>query len=376
MNFEDIYTKYADLLVNYCLSICSGEKVLVRATDLATPLLQPLYAKLLSKGAFVEFQISFENEEMLLYENGNTDQIKYISSLYKEAVESYDAILTILSSHNINALKGVESNSLKARQEAITDIKKIFMSRSAVGDLRWALCLFPTKSSAKASGMSLSEYQHFVFESCGLFSDSPKDNWLKLSDIQAQIVNDLNETDIIRYKNSKTDISFSTKNRVWINSDGKRNMPSGEVFTSPVEDSVNGVIYFDYPSYYQGSLLKGVTLTVENGYVISWEAEKGKDTLDRLFAIEGARYFGEAAIGTNYCIQKATKNILFDEKIGGTVHMAIGASYPETGGKNESSVHLDFIASMKHGVIEADGEVIYKNGSFVKKEFKKLSEIF
>jgi len=185
-------------------------------------------------------------------------------------------------------------------------------------------------------------------------------------DFQKGIVSYLNQADQIHYKSEKIDLKFSTKGRIWINSDGKTNMPSGEVYSAPIEDSVEGVIHFDIPSMYQGQEVEGITLWIQNGQVEKWEAKKGKELLDRIFQIPGARYFGEVAIGTNYQIQKPVRNILFDEKIGGTVHLAIGQTYYQCGGKNESSIHWDMIADMTQGgEIFADGEKIYQNGNFL-----------
>jgi aminopeptidase len=176
----------------------------------------------------------------------------------------------------------------------------------------------------------------------------------------------LNSREQVHYKGKGIDIQFNTKGRTWINSDGQTNMPSGEVYTSPVEDSVNGVINFSYPAVYMGHEVEDVTLWVENGEIQKWEAKRGQEFLNHIFALPGTRRFGEAAIGTNYDINKFTKNILFDEKIGGTVHMAIGQSYLQAGGKNQSSVHWDMIAGMKDGgQIFADGEKIYENGQFI-----------
>jgi aminopeptidase len=170
----------------------------------------------------------------------------------------------------------------------------------------------------------------------------------------------------MRYISKDTDISFSTKDRIWINSDGRANMPSGEVFTGPVEDSVNGTIFFSYPGVYMGHEVENVRLWVKDGLVERWEATRGKDFLNYIFTIPGARRFGEAAIGTNYDISRITKNILFDEKIGGSIHMAIGQSYLHTGGNNESSVHWDMITDMTEaGEIWADGEKIYEKGKFL-----------
>ncbi|MGB5031265.1 MAG: aminopeptidase, partial [Saprospiraceae bacterium] len=215
-------------------------------------------------------------------------------------------------------------------------------------------------------GMSLEEYEMFVYGACHLFAENPADAWLKVRAQQQHIVDYLNRCDLILYKNSTSDISFNVKNRIWINSDGRSNMPSGEVFTGPIENSVNGYIYFNFPTVYMGHEVEGVTLFVENGYVTKWDAEKGKDFLDEIFKIDGSRYFGEVAVGTNYNIQRTTKNILFDEKIGGSVHMAVGQSYKQTGGQNTSPIHWDLITDMKNGgEIFADGQLIYKDGMFI-----------
>lgn len=214
--------------------------------------------------------------------------------------------------------------------------------------------------------MSLSEYEAFVFSACKLYSENPMEAWLQVRADQQRIVDHLNQCSTVRYVTEGTDISFSTKGRTWINSDGQNNMPSGEVFTSPVEDSVNGTVRFSYPGLYQGHEVEEVALSVKDGHIEKWEARRGKEFLDRIFQTPGARRFGEAAIGTNYDIQRMTKNILFDEKIGGTMHMAIGQSYLQCGGKNESSVHWDMITDMTHGgEVWADGELIYQNGKFL-----------
>jgi aminopeptidase len=232
------------------------------------------------------------------------------------------------------------------------------------------LCQYPTLASAKAADMTLEEYADFVFKACRLDEADPVAAWLDVRKNQQGIVDKLNTCDIIRYRNERTDIRFSVKGRTWINSDGRANMPSGEVFTGPVEDSVNGIVHFDYPSVYSGFDVQGITLTVKDGLITEWDAEVGKEVLDQVFAIDGARYFGEVAIGTNYKIRQATRNILFDEKIGGTIHMAVGQSYLQSGGKNKSAIHWDMIADMKQGgEIVADGEVIYRDGHFVSPYF-------
>jgi len=214
--------------------------------------------------------------------------------------------------------------------------------------------------------MSLEEYEHFVFNACRLYEDDPAAAWLEVRRSQQHIVDFLNKQEVVHYAGDGIDISFSTKGRIWMNSDGQTNMPSGEVYTSPVEDSVNGTVHFNYPVVFSGHEVEGITLWVKEGYIEKWEACRGKELLDQVFQLPGARRFGEAAIGTNYKIDRFTKNILFDEKIGGTVHLAIGQSYLQTGGKNESSIHWDMIADMKNGGrIFANSEKIYESGKFL-----------
>jgi len=281
-------------------------------------------------------------------------------------MENFDALVSILSPFNLKELQNVSPEKKRIVNIANAEIQKIHMHRSSEGKLKWVVCQYPCDAAAQESEMSLSEYTEFVFDSCYLFDKDPVAKWREVHNMQQKIVDYLNGKKNVRYKGNDIEIEFSTAGRIWINSDGRCNMPSGEVFTGPVEDSVNGFIRFSYPAIFMGQEIEDISLEVKNGEVVSWGAKKGKDFLDQLFKIPGATRFGEAAIGTNYGIKKFTKNILFDEKLGGTIHMAVGASYPNTGGKNESSVHLDFIADMKdNSEILADGEVFYRNGKFL-----------
>jgi aminopeptidase len=232
--------------------------------------------------------------------------------------------------------------------------------------MRRCLCQYPTQAGADDAGMTLEEYTQFVFQSCYLFDENPVEQWLNVRAKQQAYVDRLNKADQVHYKGPNIDIRFSVKDRIWINSDGRSNMPSGEVFSAPVEDSVNGKVYFSYPCIYMGKDVEGVSLEVKDGLIVSWNAEKGNEVLDKVFAIEGARKWGEVAIGTNMNIQRITRNILFDEKIGGSIHMAVGQAYKQCGGKNESTVHWDMITDMRNGgEIWADGELIYKDGAFI-----------
>lgn len=363
---KSILEKYAHLLVNYSLYLKKGETLFIRTTTLAEPLVKEVYRAALKNGAHVEVFFDFDGKEKIYNQEAQQHQLEYVSPLLKHAYENFDAYLYIIAPSNLSEMQEADQDKQKISKAAFQPISRTYSERTANGSMKRSLCLYPTPASAQAAGMSMEDYEDFVFSACHLFAEDPAAEWLKIRAAQQSVVDYLNNVKEVRYKNPNTDITFSVDGRTWINSDGCNNMPSGEVFSSPVEDSVNGHIHFDYPSYYQGHEVQGITLEVKNGKVESWKAEKGQAFLDKIFQIEGSRYFGEVAIGTNYGIQKPTKNILFDEKIGGSIHMAIGQSYLQTGGKNDSSVHWDMICDMTQGgQIFADGKLIYENGKFL-----------
>ncbi|CAN5239000.1 aminopeptidase [soil metagenome] len=363
---KTILEKYAHVLVHYSLYLKPGEKLFVRTTTLAEPLIKELYREATRAGAIMEVFFDFEDQSKILAELGSDEQLTYSSPFMQYAFENFDAYLNIMAPYNLVGMQQAKPDRVKLMKQASQPYMKVYSERTGNGSMRRSLCLYPTHASAQAAGMSLDDYENFVYGACHLFAEDPASEWLKIRKFQQGIVDHLNTVHTVRYVNPKTDISFVTQGRTWINSDGKANMPSGEVFTSPIEDSVNGYVHFDYPSIYQGHEVQGITLHVENGEVKQWQAVRGGEFLDSIFAEPGARFFGEAAIGCNYGIQTPTKNILFDEKIGGTIHMAIGQSYLQAGGKNESTVHWDMIANMTtSGSIYTDGTLIYENGKFL-----------
>lgn len=358
--------KYAHLLVNYCLELKSGEKLFIQTTTLAEPLLREVYRAAIKKGVHVEYQMTFREQNRIFINEAQDHQLDYVSPSTKSIMETFDAYLVIRAPFNVREDQQNDQTKSARRSRAMNEINQIYFDRTADRRLKRCLCQYPTIAAAQEAGMSLEEYETFVYNACNLYAGDPEAEWLKVRASQQHIVDYLNNADVIQYKNPRTDITFRVKDRIWINSDGRSNMPSGEVFTGPIEDTVEGNIYFNYPIVYMGHEVEGVTLHVEKGQVVSYDAEKGKAFLDDIFKIEGARYFGEVAIGTNYNIQRTTKNILFDEKIGGSIHMAIGQSYKQTGGKNQSPIHWDMITDMKdRGEIYADDVLIYKNGQFL-----------
>ncbi len=363
---ENILSKYAKLLIHHSLNLKKGDKLFIISTYLAEDLLKEVCREALAAGAHPELRIGINGADKIFYDNASDEQIKYTSPAIKYIFENYEAILTILAPFNLKELQNVDPEKKKLASMGHADILKTEMKRAAEGSLNWTLCVFPTDAAAQECGMSKSEYEEFVFSACFLNEDNPIGKWLELKNNQQRIVDYIAKKDIIRYLGKDIDISFSAKGRKWINGSGIRNMPCGEIFTSPVDDSVNGKIRFSYPGFYLGQEIEDISLEVKDGTIIKWDAKKGKSLLDKLMEIPGAGRFGEAAIGTNTGIKKFTKNMLFDEKLAGTIHMAIGAAIPEAGGKNESAIHWDMLADMHDGgQIYADGTLIYESGRFI-----------
>ncbi|MEZ4910904.1 MAG: aminopeptidase [Saprospiraceae bacterium] len=362
----DILEKYAELLVHYCMEIKSGDTLLISTTTAAEPLVREVFRSATRAGAHIHLDLAIREQNRIFLEEAADHQLQYVSPQKLEMMHTFDAYLNIIAPYNTREMKHVDAAKSAARNAAHKPLNDIYFTRIGDKSLKRTLCQFPTSAAAQEADMSLEEYERFVFGACHLFEDDPTVAWLQVRDEQQHIVDYLNAAKSIRYINPRTDITFSVQGRTWINSDGRNNMPSGEVFTSPMEDSVQGFIHFDLPTVYGGHQVRGVTLQVKDGLIVSWDAEEGKSYLDEIFKISGTRYFGEAAIGTNANIQTTTRNILFDEKIGGTVHMAIGQSYKQAGGKNTSTVHWDMIADMRaSGEILADGRMIYTNGKFI-----------
>ena len=359
--------KYAVLLTEYCLNIQPKDRVLIRSTPLAAPLILACQKDILLKGAHCEMDIALEHTSKQFYEYSSMEQLNTPPILYKTAVTAFNKMLSIQAPYNIHDLASVSAEKKAAYQQTLQPIKKSMMDRSAANELDWALCNYPTQSLADAANMTLEAYEAFIAKACFLHTKSPTESWQQLSNTQEQYVQRLNQAEEIRFVSNNADITFNTSGRIWINSNGKRNMPSGEVFTSPVEDSANGWVRFDVPSLLFGTVVTNLTLHVTDGVVCDWECDSGHEMIEKLLNIDGANRFGEIAIGTNPHITTPTLNTLLDEKIGGTIHMALGASYPETGGKNVSGIHHDFVTSFNTDAeITLDNTVVYKEGVFLK----------
>jgi aminopeptidase len=363
-----IREKYARLLVNYCLAVKKNDKVFISSSYLAEPLLREVVKEVYIAGGIPVLNVEINGVGDLAMQYGQEHQLAWVNPMRKYVMENFDCYLNIRAPFDKgdDEKEVADVEKFKIQQKAQQEINRIYFERTGNGSMRRCLCQYPTQAGADDARMTLEEYEHFVYSACNLFADDPVEQWLNVRKKQQVYVDRLNQADRVEYKGPNIDISFSVKGRTWINSDGRANMPSGEVFSAPIEDSMNGKVYFSYPTIYMGRDVVGITLEVKNGEVVKWHAEEGQDVLDKVFAIEGARRWGEVAVGTNYGIQRITRNILFDEKIGGSIHMAVGQSYGQCGGKNESTVHWDMITDMRAGgEIWADGEKIYANGEFI-----------
>ncbi len=359
--------KLADVLVNYSIKVKPGDKVLIQGSTLAEPLLKAVYVKTLQTGGHPLLLATLPGVDELLYRYASDKQLQHLPDPLKLVVETYDARISVQAMANTKALSNVEPAKMVLRNQARTEILRTMMQRSASGELRWVGTLFPTQAYAQDAEMSLNEYEDFVYGACLPDLDDPVGYWQRFSAWQQKIVDWFQGKERVHVIGPETDLYLCIGGRTFINSDGRHNMPSGEVFTGPVEDSIEGQVYFSYPAIHAGRQVQGIRLWFEKGQVVKASAEKNEDfLLKTLDTDEGARYVGEFAIGTNQGIQRFTGQILFDEKIGGSFHMALGASYPETGGQNQSAIHWDMICDMQDGgEIWVDDELIYQNGKFV-----------
>ncbi len=359
--------KVADILVNYSVAVQPGDLVQIRVFDTsATPLALAVYRHVLQAGGNAFFRMSPTGAEEIYYKVASDEQLDYLNPLAMWSIENIDVDIALLADANTKALSNVDPARIARLRRTNTPISKRFMERQATGELRWTLTQYPTQASAQDAEMSLSEYEDFVYGAAMVHLDDPVAYWKQMADEQQRLVDWLKGKDRVEVRGEHIDLTLSIKDRTFINADGKKNFPDGEIFTGPVEDSVNGWVRFTYPAIYNSREVDGVELRFEAGRVVEAHAEKGEDfLLSVLDTDEGARTLGEFAIGTNSGIQQFTRNILFDEKMGGTVHMAVGSGYPDTGSKNESAVHWDMICDMRSGgEILADGELFYKDGEF------------
>jgi aminopeptidase len=359
--------RWAEVLVRYSVGVKPGDTFAINSSPQAAPLVAEVYREALRVGAHPHVLMNPPGLQEILLSEASEEQLRYVSPLAEFVIGQFNATLEILASENTRALAGVDPTRQAMQAQAQHPIVETFMRRQAAGDLKWSVTLYPTNAYAQDAGMSLGDFSEFVYEACFLNDADPVARWKALGAEQQYLVDWLKGKDQIHVLARDTDLHLSVKDRIFINADGQKNFPDGEFFTGPVEDSVNGHIRFTLPAMFQGRPVEGVRLRFEAGKVVEATADVGQDLLEQMLQMdEGASRLGEFAFGNNFGISRGIKNILFDEKIGGSVHMALGAGYPDTGSVNQSALHWDMICDLRGGgEVWVDGQLFNKDGKFV-----------
>ena len=356
--------RLADILVDYSVGIRPDDLVSIRGPYLAEPLILAIYERCLDRGAYPMIRATIPAAEPVFYRFAKERQLDFIWETDRWMMENVDVSFSILSESNTRQLTKADPGKQARVASARKPLMKTFFQRSASGDLRWNVTLFPTEAQAQEAEMSLAEYEDFYYAACLVDAPDPVAEWQKVAERHARLIEWLQGRNEVHIEGEGTDLTLEVGGRVFLPADGKENFPDGEIFTGPHEDKTRGHITFSFPAIYRGVSVEGARLDFEDGRVVDATADKNEDYLIKtLDTDEGARVLGELGIGTNYGITDFTGEILLDEKIGGTVHLAVGASYPESGGKNESAVHWDMVCDLRNGGrITVDGDVLMEDG--------------
>lgn len=359
--------KLASVLVNYSIGVKKGDWMKIEGPHLAQDLLLAVYVEALKAGAYPTTQVAMPGLAHAFFRHASRDQLKFVSPTVKLETRRLDAILSIWGTWNTKELTNIDPKRMALNLAARESLFDLYLGRIADHSLRWCGTQFPTDASAQDAEMSLAEYEDFVYGAGMVDRKDPVGEWRKVSARQKKMVKFLSTISTIRIAGLDTDLTFNVRGRKWVNCDGHKNFPDGEVFTGPVENSAEGRIRYTFPANYMGKEVENVRLAFKKGKVVEAKADKGEALLNATLDTDpGARYVGELSFGTNYSIKRFTKNTLFDEKIGGTMHIAVGASLPESGGKNKSSVHWDMVCDTRRGfTVYGDGKPIMKDGRFL-----------
>jgi aminopeptidase len=344
-----------------------GDVCLIEGETAGEPLLLAIYEEVLRAGALPIVNLTMEGQVHAFLSLASDDQLEWIAPPARWAASEADVRFRVLADTNTRELSGIDPGRQTKRQRATKELMESMMKRSAAGEFRWSLTLFPTQAYAAEAEMSLADYEDFYYRACLCDRDDPVAAWRSQSDEIQRLAGWMEGKEEIKIEGPGTDLSLNVSGRTFIAAHGKHNMPDGEFFTGPIEDSANGEVSFSYPAVYGGREVSGVKLRFEDGKVVDASAERNEQFLiETLDTDEGARRLGELGIGANYGIERFTKEILLDEKIGGTIHLAVGMSYPETGGRNDSAVHWDMVCDLRRGGrITVDGEELQVDGHFV-----------
>ena len=359
--------RLGDLVVNYSLELSEGQVLRIDGLEIAAPLALATYKAALAVGAHPYTSLSTDGLVELLLEAGSEEQLAYLSPVETMEIDSLDALVTIWSEANTRSLTRVDSGKHSRYIAAHRTLSNRRWERIAAGEMRWCGTLHPTLAHAQDADMSLEEYEAFVFAACHTDREEPAAHWSGVAESLGARAEELGSVRELRIVGPDTDLRLGVEGRTWLAADGKYNMPDGEVFTSPRETETEGKIRYTFPAIFQGREVEDVRLRFEGGRVVAAEAARGEEYLRSLLDMDdGARVLGEVAFGLNYEIDRFTRNILFDEKIGGTMHFALGAAFAQAGGENSSGLHWDMICDLRQeGEVYADGELVWKAGQFL-----------
>jgi len=357
-----VHERYADLLVGYCVRVAPGERIALHVASPALPMARALARSVLRAGGVPLLRISYPEFTEDVLEFGHDRYFDDEPDIEVEELRRLDGWIGVSAPVNSRALQSADQGRVARLSRRQAPMQKL-----RVGRTKWVGTLFPTDAAAQDAGMRLDDFERFVYDAMFLYDDDPVARWGEQRALQVGLIERLAVADELRVRGPGTDLRLSVRGRTWVNSDGRRNMPSGEVFTGPHEGSAEGVVTFDLPSSVGGAVVRGVRLRFEAGRVVEASATEGEaQLLAKLDTDPGARFLGEIGIGTNARIVRPILNTLYDEKIGGTVHLALGSSYPETGGTNVSAIHWDLITDLRRGgELLLDGEPFQRDGVFV-----------
>ena len=364
--FDPYTERFGRLIAEYCLDLRPREHLLIRAGIPGLEGIRSLYKAAVERGAFPIVLFSDSVMSELFYRHAPRELLEFESPLELLIQERVEATARIISSDHTKPLTSADPEKLRLRSRAMRRLSEVFMRRDSEGSLKWVVTIYPTPADAQEAGFAPLEWREFIFKAMKLDRPDPVAEWRRFAEEQRRIRDALSKADELRLEGPGISLTVRVGGRTWIEDDGRNNMPGGEVFTAPHEDATEGTVAFDYPAVWRGIEVEGVKLVFKRGRVVEATAQKGEEHLRKLLDTdEGARVLGEFAFGLNYDITRHTKQILLDEKIGGTIHMALGAAYPRTGGKNQSSIHWDMVKDMKKATVKADGDTIYQNGNFL-----------
>jgi aminopeptidase len=356
----------ARILVDYSVNVQPGEFVRIRGTPEGAPLILAVYQRVLERGGYPWLRLGLDDVAEIFYRYANDQQLDFVPDVERQIIEEMGADIAVWTETNTKALTSVDPAKQSRAQAARRPLSERFLERAAKKEVKWVATAYPTHAFAQDAEMSLHEFEDFCYSAALVHEPDPIAAWRAISGEQQRLIDWLSGKQQVRIVGPDTDLALSVAGRSWVNCDGHENFPDGEIFTGPVEDSANGHVWFTYPACEGGREVEDVRLWFENGRVVKATAAKNEEFLLTMLDIdEGARFLGEFAFGTNKGVQRFTKNTLFDEKIGGTIHIALGGGYPETGSKNRSAIHWDMVCDLRRGgEVWVDGVLFARDGQF------------